>query len=347
MRLWQRRSGSGEEQRVGDRRIEAKSWSDFPGRCAALGGTGTREWRCVMEEDGPVALVNADPQQTIVMTSTDAATVSACLRYDATAQRIRWRATAACYAALSPRLASVRAYDARAATELAQPIDVTRHRGNVVHHFLTEKPATAAWLVQVAERPEVDLPPAFIAAIVSIETKWMWRPPQNRLGLGQVELQTRAAIVATDDFQRAWRGLHSNHTVPVPGPAESVLCDLLVVGIRLARIRAQDGIAIPHFGDVAGTDPTTSIRIAQATRVLYGYPGLTTVARNVLAWGAGAVVGVDGVRPGFADRLDAFGLIARRWLRDFQAIEASQPPTADLPGSPLACLSATFPTDCR
>lgn len=328
---------------MGERRIETKSWNDFPGSCAPLGGTGAREWRCVMEDAGPVALVNADPQQTIVMTTTSTATVPACLRYDAAAQRIRWRATAACYAALSPRLAIVRAHDARAATELAQPIDVMRHRGNVVHHFLTEKPATAAWLVHVAERPEVDLPPAFIAAIVSIETKWMWRPPQNRLGLGQVEPQTRAAIVATDAFHRAWRGVHSNHTVPVPGPAESVLCDLLVVGIRLARIRAQDGIAIPRFGATHDAAAIVPIRIAQAARVLYGYPGLATVARNVLAWGTPAVIDVDGVRPGFADRLDAFGLITRRWLRDFQAVEAAQSPT----GAPLVCLSATFPAGCR
>ncbi|MBI4238086.1 MAG: hypothetical protein HY696_06665 [Deltaproteobacteria bacterium] len=305
---------------MGDGRLKTQATVDFPGSCVPFVGTHDREWRCILEADGPVALVNADPRQTMVMTDTGAATVPACLYYDPAMQRIRWQATAACYAALSPRMAARRAHDARAAAELGAAIDVTRHRGNVVQHFLAHKPATAAWLVQVAERPEVDLPPAFIAAIVSIETKWMLNPPQNRLGLGQVEPLTRRAIVASDEFQQAWRGLHGNHAVPVPEPAESVLCELLVVGIRLARIRTQDDVPIPHFGDPHDVPLPVQVRIAQAARVLYGYPGLPTVARNVLAWGAGAAIGVDGVRAGFADRLDAFGHITHRWLRDFQDV---------------------------
>lgn len=310
---------------MGDSTKELARYGIFPGTCAPMGGDAGVQWSCKIVEHGPVALVEADPQKTMVLTDTGATAAPGCLGYDHARQQVLWSGLPQCYEMLSPVTARARAADRRAAGEMTTVVDVLRldRTTNAVQLMRTQFPTAFEILVQVAESPEVDVHPMIIAALLNIEGKWLYRHT-NRLGPGQVEPNTRRVIVASDEFQQAWRRLHHNLPVPIPAAEQSVLADLLVVGILCARMRKpfrkEPGLPVPTFS--ASVTPTAMkkfIRQAQAMRVRYGYPTQHALARNVLQWGHTVVADADGVRAGFVDRLHAFGRITQRLAHDYQA----------------------------
>lgn len=296
----------------------------FPGTCAPIGDEAGVQWSCKIVSDGPVALVEADPTKTIVLTGTGATVVPGCLSYDLARQQVRWSGLSQCYEALSPVIARARAADRQAAGEMTTIVDVLRlgRTTNAAQLLRTQFPTAFEILIQVAESPEVDVHPMIIAALLNIEGKWLYRHT-NRLGPGQVEPNTRRVIVASEEFQQAWRRMHHNLSVPIPDAEQSVLADLLVVGIFCARMRKpfrkEPGLPVPTFAaPVTATAMKKFIRQAQAMRVRYGYPTQYALARNVLQWGHTAVAEASGVRAGFVDRLHAFGQITRRLAQDYQ-----------------------------